>query len=187
MSEQETGRLIADARGGDQRAAEELYRRIAGDLRRLAESYLSARAPSFAMEPALLVDECFLRLTASSERTIPNRLHFLRIAATVMRNFLTDEIRSRQARKREGVQVTVDTGLAARETDRFDVLALNEALDALRAVKPEHADLVEQRFYGGMTLAEVATSLGVSRGTASTRWVEARAFLYARLVGARGP
>ena len=156
------------------------------ELRRLARLQLQREAVP-AVEPTALVHEVYLRLVDQRLAMVADRAHFGRLCARVMRQVLVDHARRRDAQKRDGNrEETLTTRLeptAPEEGERLSVLVLDEALERLAGLDPRKAQVVEMRSFGGLTMAEVATELGVSLRTVEADWYFARAWLQAELAG----
>jgi len=163
----------------DRRALDELFSATYEELRRLAASVRRAER-SQTLTPTALVNEAWIKLagTPAVARTSP--LHFKRIAARAMRQVLVEAARRRLARKRGGpdaVFVTFDESLGDTAAWADDLVGLDEALERLAALEPRQAQMVEARFFGGLEVAEIAESLGVSEATVLRDWRAARAWL----------
>jgi len=152
------------------------------ELRRLA-ARLRRDEPGQTLNPTALVNEAYLKLSASLSVMPASNLHFKRIAARAMRQVLVEAARRRNALKRGGDRppVTLEDGLAATEVRSEDLLALDEALDELARFSPRQAQLVEYRYFAGLGSAETAELLGVSESTVLRDWRVARAWLANRL------
>lgn len=154
------------------------------ELRRLAGIYMSRGRGGHTLQPTALVNEAYLKLMGSDVE-IPDRLHFMGLAAKIMRNTLIDYHREKTARKRGdgAIKVTLtDLNLkASQESENLDVLAVHEALLDLEKTDPRAAQVVEQRFFGGYTTEEAAENLGISYDQSRRDWTFARAFLFSRL------
>jgi len=135
------------------------------------------------------VHEAYLRLAGQEATPWTGRAQFMAVASQAMRRVLVDHARSRRAGKRWGgrVQVPLEEGDATSLPREVDLIALDESLDALEARAPGQARLVELRYFGGLTTAEAAEVLGVSRATAERRWSLARAWLFRRVTQGRPP
>jgi RNA polymerase sigma-70 factor (ECF subfamily) len=144
------------------------------ELRRIAASYLRRDRPGITLQPTALVHEAFLRLMQIGDVRIADRTHFLAIAARVMRQILVDRARTNGAAKRIAPPTLHDLHFALGEVR---ILALDEALNGLRRLDPGQADIVEMRFFSGMTSEEVAEHLGVSLRTVNREWSTARTWL----------
>ncbi|MDP2319908.1 MAG: ECF-type sigma factor [Acidobacteriota bacterium] len=153
------------------------------ELRRLAANYLRHDRPGQTLQATALVHEAFLRLNAEKNHPWQNRTHFLAIAALSMRQILVQRARARSAAKRGGdpQRITLDegalAGVAQSQPAGVDVLALDAALDRLAALDPQQARIVELRYFGGMTVEEVAETLDISPATVKRHWAIARAWL----------
>ncbi len=174
--------LLGGARGGDKRAADQLYELLYQDLRRAARAQLRKHADR-QLDTTSLVHECYLRLTSSEELKPRDRKHFLAYAATAMRSVIVDMARLRLTEKRGSGQavVTLRTAMGeavAREPEEENVLRIHDALEDLAAISERLAHIVEMRYFGGMSEVEVADALGISRRTAQRDWEKARLFLY---------
>ncbi|MEZ6197458.1 MAG: sigma-70 family RNA polymerase sigma factor [Planctomycetota bacterium] len=171
--------LLDRVRRGDASASSELLPLIYEELRGLAQSIFRAQNPGHTLQPTVLVHDAFVRLVQSDVQLEGSR-HFYAVAAKAMRQILTDHARARHAQKRGGewARVTIsDRAVSGGEFGDVDVLDLEEAMEDLARLNPRHAQLVELRFYGGLTIEEAAEELGVSRQTAVNDWTMARAWL----------
>jgi RNA polymerase sigma factor (TIGR02999 family) len=177
--------------GGDPRALERLIPLVDAELRRMARRYLRNEP----LHPALdrttaLVNETYERLLRQGRVRWESRLHFFGIAARVMRQILVDHARRERARKRGGgakeVTLTTAVGAAvrARGLDVVEVIAVHEALDRLALLDSRQAQVVELRFFGGLTIEETAELLDVSLDTVKRDWRNARLWLKRELRGA---
>jgi RNA polymerase sigma factor (TIGR02999 family) len=162
----------------ERRALDELFSATYEELRRLAAS-VRRDDPSVTLTPTVLVNEAWLKLAGSPELGGVSRLHFKRIAARAMRQVLIEAARRRNAEKRgSGVAlVTFDESLQVGPSTGDDLLALDEALEALARIEPRQAQMVESRFFGGLDIPEIAELLGVSEATILRDWRAARAWL----------
>ena len=155
------------------------------ELRRLAGAYMRRESPGQTLQATALVHEAYLRL-AGHAGPWEDRRHFVGIAARAMRQILVEHARARGAQKRWGAmdRVSLHESLAA-AAGRDDFLpALDQALDRLAAVDPEHAHIVELRFFAGLTVEEAADALQLSPATLKRRWSLARAWLFRELTAA---
>ncbi len=175
--------LLDRARQGQPAAVEELVPILYTELRRIAARSLRRERPGQTLQPTALVHEAYLRLLKDEDLSFQNRAHFLAIAARSMRQILVEHARARDAQKRGGRrhQVTLDEGMAAEGPRDVELVALDEALDRLKLVDPGQAQIVELRFFGGLTNEEAAEALGVSPATVKRGWAVARAWLYREL------
>jgi eukaryotic-like serine/threonine-protein kinase len=152
------------------------------ELHRLAHHYMRGERPNHTLQTTAVVNEAYLRLVGIDRMRWRDRTHFVAMAATAMRRVLVDHARAHVRDKRGGgVAITsLDTDVAGPEPD-VDVLALNDALDRLESLDPQQARIVELRYFGGLTVEEVAAALGVSTGTVKRDWAAAKAWLYGEL------
>jgi RNA polymerase sigma factor (TIGR02999 family) len=176
--------LLDDWRGGDDAARERLFAVVQPELRRMASGFLRGERQDHTLEPNALVNELCLRLLGGAQVTFNDRAHFFAIAAQTMRRILIDHARARVADKRGGVQerITLSAVDGWRPVAGMeDILALDEALEALERADPRAARVVELRFFGGLREEDVAEALGVSVITVKRDWKVARAWLIRRL------
>lgn len=157
------------------------------ELRRLAAAQLRDERRSHTLQATALVNEAYLKLARQDELAIESRESFVRLAGGVMRNVLVDHARARNAAKRgDGWQRVTLSGVDSANADgQVDVLALDAALSELGEMDARMAQLVELRFFGGLSESEAADSLGVSRSSVTRDWRMARAWLAQRLRGDR--
>jgi RNA polymerase sigma factor (TIGR02999 family) len=179
--------LLHAARAGESGAAERLYAALYADLKRIAHAQLvRRRGRNETLDTTALVHEAYLRMVEPADLPAADRLHFLNLAARVMRNVMIDFARRRSAAKRgAALRVTWPEGFEPEAEDRQlgpTVLALDAALARLEEESPRLAQLVQLRFFGGLALSEVATLLEVSDRTLKRDWRRARAFLLADLL-----
>ena len=177
-------RLLDAWRRGDAAAADDLFALVYDDLRALARRQLARLRPGETLAPTALVHEAYLRFADRSAPAVVDRHHFLAVAARAMRLIVIDHIRRRQAQKRDdgGGGGATPTDVAARtELTPVDLIAMNDALDALGALDARQAQVVEMRFFGGLELKEIAAVLDTSERTVKRDWQRARAFLCASL------
>ena len=170
--------------GGDELAAERLLPHVYNDLRRVAGGLFKDQWRAHTLQPTALVHEAYLRLVRPQDQGFESRRHFMRAAALAMRQLLTDYARARATAKRGGgdnrvaleaaeVEQVADDALAP----EVDLVALDEALTKLRELEPRQADIVELRYLGGLTVAEVAEALDVKERTVYLDWSMARVWL----------
>lgn len=169
--------LTRPDRPADRRALDDLFSAAYEELRRLA-SAVRRDDPGATISPTALVNEAWLKLANTPAVADLSPLHFKRIAARAMRQVLVEAARRRHADKRGGgaAVVTFDDAMSGLTT-ADDVLRLDGALDALAAIAPRQAQMVESRFFGGLDVAETATLLGVSEATVLRDWRAAKAWL----------
>jgi RNA polymerase sigma factor (TIGR02999 family) len=183
-----TTELLLAWRGGDRAASDELLTHLYQELRRLARSQLARERGDHTLQPTALVHEAYLRLVEVERVEWQSRAHFLSMAARTMRRVLVDHARKRGAAKREaGRRITLEPELAVTPAPDVEVLELDRALQALAEVDPERAQIVEMRFFAGLTIEEIAGVLELSPRTVKRRWRASRAWLYEALSGAPLP
>ena len=175
--------LIERHRNGDGAAFDELMTALYEELRRLAAYHLRAERSGHTLQPTALVHEAYIRLCGREAPAWESRAHFMALAARVMRNVLVDHARARATDKRAGLnaQVELEEALAVADSQGVDMLVLDEALGQLADLDPDLCRVVELRCFGGLTVPEVAETLGVSRATVDRDWATARAWLRRRL------
>lgn len=166
---------------GDEGAARRLMAVVYDELRRLAASYLGRQRDNHTLQPTALVHEAFLKLIDQTNG-FSNRAHFFAVAAKAMRHVLVDHARAKNADKRGGdwKRITLDQGLMPAGST-VDIVALDDALEHLGALDARQAQVVEMRFFGGLSVEEAAKVLGVSKSTVEADWRMARAWLSRRL------
>jgi RNA polymerase sigma factor (TIGR02999 family) len=178
--------LLSAIEQGDPRAAERLLPLVYDELRRLAAHKLGHEAPGQTLEPTALVHEAYLRLVASpscergEEPHWDGRGHFFAAAAEAMRRILVEQARRKRRHKRGGgrARQNLDEDQLAAPEPREDLLALDEALTKLATTDATAAELVQLRYFAGLTLPEAAQALGISPRTAGRLWAYARAWLH---------
>ena len=175
----EISQLLLNWSDGDTSARERLLPLVYDELRRLARHYLSHERGNHTLQPTALVHEAYLRMVDQHAVTWQNRAQFFGLAARLMRNILVDHARRHQAEKRGGGDYALSLSEAEQLTSQPEVnmLALDEALTNLATSAPQHARVVELRYFGGLTIEETANVLGVSHATVERDWAFARAWL----------
>lgn len=164
---------------GDRSDVEKLMHLVYDDLRRLACSHLGTDTPRHTLDPTAVVHEVFLKLVDRDEIDWRGRSHFFAVSAKTMRHLLVDHAREKAAQKRGGnrQRIPLADDIALSPDRDEDVLAVDEALDALAEIDGQRARIVEMRFFSGMTVQEVATVLGVSEKTVGREWAATRLWL----------
>ena len=161
--------------------------RVYGELRRLAAGYMRRERVGKTLQPTAVVNEAFIRLLPQRGVSWENRAHFFGIAAKMMRRVLVDHARRKKAIKRDvgpGEPVSISgVPSPAREADQVDVLALNTALSALAEMDPRQAEIVEMRYFAGLTVEEVAEVLEISPATVKRDWSTAKMWLRRQMRG----
>jgi RNA polymerase sigma factor (TIGR02999 family) len=182
-STQEITQLLRAWGSGDEAALDELTRLCYEELRRIARQHIRREHPGHTLQASALVNEAFLRLTDWKNVEWQNRAHFFALAARIMRNILVDFARKRGRAKRGADPMMVSLPAAAHVSQErsADLIALDEALDALAALSPRQSEVVELKFFGGLTNEEAAEVLKVSPDTVRRDWRLAQAWLYREL------
>lgn len=149
------------------------------ELRRLADHYLRQERPDHTLQPTALVHEAYLRLVDQSRVEWQSRAHFIGVAAQLMRRILVDYARRHHASKRGGFRekLSLDEAVDYSQTRDLDLVALDDALNALEQFDERQSRIVELRFFGGLTIEETAEALGVSPATVKVEWNMAKAWL----------
>jgi RNA polymerase sigma factor (TIGR02999 family) len=171
--------LILSAEGGDRSAADALFAALYAELHTLAKRQL-ARGPGATLGTTTLLHEAYLNISGREGTRFPDRARFMGYAAKVMRGLVIDYARSRQALKRGGgFELTVlNEEVAEAPADAGELEQLGAALEQLSAVEPPLAELVDLKFFGGFSLAEIGQMRGVSERTVQRHWEKARTYLY---------
>lgn len=172
-------RLMAGVRSGNRDAIDALLPLVHAELRRIASRHMRRERPGHTLQPTALVNEAYLKLVDQRDVAWQNRAHFLAVASRVMRRILVDHARARASAKREGAAIRVEieaADLAGVDRD-VDLLALDEALDRLAAMDPRLGEVVENRYFGGLTTRETAEAMKLSTATVEREWAAARAWL----------
>ena len=174
---------------GDEKALEALVPLVYRELRQLAAYYLKRERTDHTLQPTALVHEAYLRLARDSSAGFNNRHHFLGAAANVMRRVLVDHSRRRKAVKRGSgtPSLDLDRSLEVGVDTRVDLIALDQALTRLAERSPAPARVVELRYFGGLSIEETATVLGVAPATVKRHWAFARVWLYREMSGRDSP
>lgn len=171
---EDTQVLIGRWRGGEADARDRLIARLAPDLSQIASARLRAER-GCSLSTGDLVGEAVMRLIRIEQLDLSDRVHFLALASRLMRHILIDHARRHLAGKRLHERVELNTRI--HDAQRVDLESLENALVRLGAVDPQLVEIVEMRYFGGMTLAEVAEATGLSEATVGRRWRAARAWL----------
>ena len=198
-------RILSQIESGDPSAAEQLLPLVYDELRKLAAARLAQEKPGQTLQATALVHEAFLRLVVSPGKAIPgqaspgrksgeneqhwdSRGHFFAAAAESMRRILVESARRKKRHKRGGELTRRDLSEVSVEAPEIheDLLALDTALDRLRAVDPQAVELVQLRYFAGLSIASAAELLGISPRTADRVWSFARAWLHREIAGTQG-
>ena len=183
--QQQVTQLLRQWRCGDTGALEKLIPLVQPELQRLAHHYMSRERPGHTLQTTALLDDAYLQLAGKSRVQWENRAHFFAVAAQLMRRIMVDHARQRHTLKRGGgaIRVTLDECAAVTETRAAELLALDEALEKLAAADQRKARVVEMRYFGGLTMEEIADVLKIHINTVTRDWIAARAWLFAALSG----
>ncbi|MGI8961040.1 MAG: sigma-70 family RNA polymerase sigma factor [Bryobacteraceae bacterium] len=172
-------KLLVNWSRGERGALDALTPLVYNELRRLAKIYLRRERPDHTLEGTALVHEAYLRLIDQRQVEWRSRSHFFALAAELIRRILVDHARARVAAKRGGpnYKLSLDDAMASAEEKDLDLVALDDALEALAHADPQQSRIVELRYFGGLTIEETAEILEISPATVKRDWVMAKAFL----------
>jgi RNA polymerase sigma factor (TIGR02999 family) len=182
-STHEITQLLKAWSAGDERALEKLTPLVYEQLHRVAQRYMAGQRPDHTLQTTALVNEVYLRLVDCEQVRWQDRAHFFAVSSQLMRRILVDCARSRGYQKRGGGRPNIsldDAPTVCHEPDQ-NLLALDDALTALAAMDQRKSKVVELRFFGGLSVEEIATVLGVSTNTVLRDWSFARAWLLEQL------
>lgn len=179
-STDEITELLHGWQGGDRAALDALVPVVYKELRRLAHCELRKERPDHTLQSAALVHEAYFRLVGHDLPQWESRTHFFAIAAQLMRQILVDYARRRRASKRgRGVcMLTLDDAVALPRRKDVDVVAVDDALNALAEIDPRQSRVVELRFFAGLSLEETSEAMGIGTATVQRDWTAARAWLH---------
>jgi RNA polymerase sigma-70 factor, ECF subfamily len=175
--------LLERLADGDRSAEEALIPQVYVELHRLAMARLKSERPGHTLQATALVHEVYLRMCRSEEIKWQNRAHFFRVAARLMRRILVDYARQRGAQKRnDGAQaLPLEEAIVVSDDQSLAALEVDELLEKLARLSPRQAQIVEMRFYGGLTEDEIAMAIGKNVRTVRRDWLMARAWLHEQL------
>ena len=175
--------ILTDWRQGRADALDELMPIVYQELRRLARRYLHRERPGHTLQATALVHEAYLRLVHQPAVPWQNRAHLFALAAQMMRRILVNHVRDRQRLKRGGVRtrLTLDNVVEGANARSVDLVALDDALEALATRDEQQSRIIELRYFGGLTIVETAAVLEVSPATVKNKWNMARAWLHREL------
>jgi RNA polymerase sigma factor (TIGR02999 family) len=179
LSRSDVTQLLQAWSSGDQSVHEKLWPAVHAELNRLAHRYMRQERPDHTLQTGALVNEAYMRLVDWEKAQWQNRAHFFGMCSRIMRQILVDHARSRTQEKRGGARhrESLDAVAVISPEKSHEVLAVDDALKRLASLYPRKAEVVEMRFFGGMSLEEIAGALKVSRLTAIRDWNFARAWL----------
>ncbi len=176
--------ILSQIESGDPQAAEQLLPLVYDELRKLASARLAQEKPGQTLQPTALVHDAYIRLVdVEQAQHWDSRGHFFAAAAEAMRRIVVENARRKRSLKQGGAyaRVNLDFDLPVFDEEKHDVLAIDEVLEELRQEAPEKAALVKLRFFAGLSEAEAAAAMQISRATASRYWTYAKAWLFNRL------
>ena len=184
-SQKAVTQLLVDWSGGDEGALAKLIPLVQPELHRLAHHYMSRERAGHTLQTTALLDEAYLRLVDDPKRSWQNRTHFVATAAQLMRRIMVDHARERYSLKRGGgvTKVTLDEAALVTEARSEELLALDEALERLAVQDPRKSQIVELRYFGGLTVEETSEFLKMAQRTVEREWNMAKAWLYRALSG----
>lgn len=179
-AQSEVTNLLDEWKHGDRSAFEKLTPLIYDELRRIAHRYARRERHSHTLQTTALINEAYVRLAGSESPDWQNRQHFFAVTAQVMRHILIDHARRRRALRHggDGQQVSLSEAEAMTNERATELIALDEALEELAAFDPRKSEVVQLRYFGGLSLEETAEALGVSLMTVRRDWRAAKAWIY---------
>lgn len=171
--------LLLQWRAGNRSALDNLIPLVYRELHRLARYYLRRQSPGHTLQTSALINEAYLRLIDHNNMPWQNRAHFYGVAAQAMRRILVDYARTRYAAKRGGgaVEVSLDKAAVLAKEQAAELIALDDALIDLAAISPRKSQIVELRYFGGLSVEETAEVLGISTATVVREWRSAKRLL----------
>ncbi|MBS1828371.1 MAG: sigma-70 family RNA polymerase sigma factor [Acidobacteria bacterium] len=183
MEKQPVTALLLDWRKGNKDAGRELFTQLQPELRRIAGMYMSREAAGRTLQATALVNELFVQLMRGAPVAWQDRAHFLAVASQQLRRLLVAAARERLAAKRGGGADRVELNEAHAQSKPLEdeILDLHQALQELEALDPRAAQVIELRYFGGLTEEEAAEAIGISVATLKRDWQAGRAFLVGRL------
>jgi len=183
MADESLTITLRAAHAGDREAADRAYAALYPELLKIARARLRVHQPNTLLDTEGLVHESFLRFVAADKLGIADRKHFFTYAAKTMRNIVIDFARRRQAERHGGAaeRATLDSRLLGDGAQDTTVIDVDRALRELEALDPTLAEVVEMRYFGGYTDAEIAAAMGIAERTVRRQWDKARAFILAQL------
>src|SRR5262249_14177504 len=180
---QEVTQLLGEWSNGDDRALEKLVPLVHPELHRLAHHYMSRERPGHTLQTTAILNEAYLRLVDNTKPAWQGRSHFIAVAAQLMRRIMVDHARERHSLKRGGdaLKGALDEAAFVTETRSEELLALDGALNELAALDARKSQIVELRYFGGLTVKETAEFLKLSPRSVEREWTMAKAWLYRAL------
>jgi RNA polymerase sigma-70 factor (ECF subfamily) len=183
MPDRDITELIADVRRGDDAAAEDLFRRVYRELRQIAAHYMRRERQDHTLQATALVHEAYLRMLKERDVSYENRSHFFGVAANVMRRILVDHARAHRAGKRGGryMKVALEDAPAIAVENCDYIIEVDRALERLATLDARQAQIVELRFFAGLSVEQTADIIGVTPRTIVREWRVARGWLQREL------
>ena len=176
--------LLDKWQAGDSEALSALVPLVYADLRRLAHRYLQQQRPDHTLQSTALVHEAYLRLAKQEKMRFENRAHFFAVSARMMRQILVDYARNQHAAKRDvGIKLVLDEAIAPGPLRHVSLVLLDDALQELSRLNAKQGQIVELRFFGGLSIEETALVLGISPATVKRGWTTARLWLRKEIAG----
>jgi len=188
LAQHQISQLLHAWSGGDQTALDQLIPLVYNELRRMAAGYLRRRSAQNSLQPTAIVHEVYLRMLGQRDVHFENRAQFFGLAAHLIRSILVDHARQHQAAKRGGGwrKVELTEAVEVAQSREVDVIALDHALEGLSARDPQQCQIVELRYFGGLTIEDTAKFLKISPATVKRDWNLARAWLYREISEGKG-
>jgi RNA polymerase sigma factor (TIGR02999 family) len=182
-SPEEVTQLLAEWGRGSQAALDRLMPLVYAELHRMASRFMGAQKPGHTLQPTALINEAYVRLASDDGREWENRAHFFGVAAMSMRHVLVDHARNRRATKRgSGTPLlSLDEAIVISDERTADIIALDDALSELAKLNKRQSEVVELRYFGGLTVEETAQVTKTSPETVGRDWRAAKAWLYSQL------
>ena len=179
LPSQDVSELLRKWQSGDQEALQALVPLVYQELHRLAHHYLRGQRPDHTLQSTALVHEAYLRLARQNPAHFADRNHFFAVAALSMRQILVEYARSRRAAKRDGgYRLTLDDAVSLLKGRSVELVDLDEALKDLARLDPQQSQIVELRFFAGLSIEETAQVLSISPATVKRHWTTARVWLH---------
>jgi RNA polymerase sigma factor (TIGR02999 family) len=176
--------LLLKWRSGDQEALRALVPLVYHELHRLARHHLRQQRPDHTLQSTALVHEAYLRLAKLQSVELESRQHFFAVSALLMRQILVDYARSRRTAKRDGgCKLTLADTISLVKSRSVDLIALDDALNGLARLDPQQSQIVELRFFSGLSIDETARVMGISPATVKRHWATARVWLHHEMRG----
>ncbi len=175
----ELTRLLIDWSNGDRAALDQLIPLVQAELRRIARRYMGRETPGHTLQTSALINEAYLRLVDHQNVPWQNRAHFFAVSAQVMRHILIDHARSHAYAKRGGGarKIPLDEALAVTDRRADELVALDDALNRLAQIDSRKSQIIELRFFGGLSIEETAEALSIAPITVTREWRSAKAWL----------